>query len=113
VLVEPRFRAAREAAAERIRELAGTGLASSLLDEVVPAAVDGRVGSLFVARGVRRWGSFDPAERAVRLHDEPGPASEDLLDRAAVESYLHGGAVHVVAPAEVPGGEPVAAVFRY
>lgn len=112
-LVEPRFRAAREQAAAKFRELAGTGRASGQLDEVVPAAVDGRVGSLFVARGVRRWGSFDPAERAIRLHDQPGPGSEDLLDLAAVQSYLHGGAVHVVAPAEVPGGEPLAAVFRY
>lgn len=112
-LVEPHFAATRETDAERFHERVGTGRASGRLGEVVPAAFDGRVDTLFVARGVHRWGSFDRAERQLRLDDEPGPGSEDLLDTAAVQTYLNGGTVHAVDPEEVPGDEPLAAVFRY
>lgn len=114
-LVVPGLRRERGEAAERFGDLLGTGRASGQLQEVVPAAVDGRVETLFVPSGVRRWGRFDRDTRNVDYHEEQGPESEDLLDLAAVHAYLNGGTVYAVAPDEVPGdgnGE-VAAVFRY
>jgi hypothetical protein len=117
-IVEPVFRQERDKATERFREMAGTGLASSDLQEVLPAAHDGRVESLFVPRGVRVWGSWNGEARSVSLQPEQGDGplngSEDLLDLAAVETYLHGGKVFAVEPQELPReGQQVAAVFRY
>jgi len=112
-VVEPEFRRQRQEAIERFGSLKGTGRATGELDEVVPAAVDGRVDTLFVPRGVRRWGSFDADQRRVEHHPEQLTGSEDLLDLAAVHSYLNSGTVYAVSPEEVPDGGQVAAVFRY
>lgn len=112
-LVEERFRAARRAAAERFGDLSGTGRASTDLGTVLLAALDGRVDTLFVPRGVRRWGRFDESSRAIDEHDEQRADSEDLLDRAAVHTFVNSGTVYSVAPEEVPAGGPLAAIFRY
>lgn len=112
-VVEERFRDQRRATAERYGDLSGTGRASADLDEVLPAALDGRVDTLFVGRGVRQWGRFDAEARTIERHEEQNGDSEDLLDRAAVLTFVNSGRVLAVDPAEVPGGGPVAAIFRY
>lgn len=112
-VVEPVFTRSQESAADRYGELAGTGHASSQLEEVVTAAADGRVETLFVALGTRRWGSFDPEGRRVELADHDGPGHEDLVDFAAIQTLLKGGRVFAVPPEQVPEQAPVAAVYRY
>ncbi|HET9226644.1 MAG TPA: hypothetical protein VFR31_08250, partial [Thermoanaerobaculia bacterium] len=102
--------------AERFGDLTGSGRSSTDLNEVLPAAHDGRVESLFVARGVRVWGSWDGQGRKLHFQlDKDGPrnGNEDLLDLAAVQTYLNGGKVFVVDQQEVPEGKSLAAVFRY
>lgn len=115
-IVEPVLTADRRRAAERYRELLGKGRASSRYEEVLPAAHDGRVETLFVARSVRLWGTYDVHRREVRLQGEQnrqGHGSEDLLDLAAVQTFLNGGQVYAVPQQEVPDGQAMAAVFRY
>jgi hypothetical protein len=115
-VVKARSRAQRDAAAGRFHALAGTGRASNDVAQIVPAAHHGRVDTLFVAMGVQRWGRVDATSGAVDLHDEPRPGDEDVLDIAALQALLHGGAVHVVRPDEVPGQEGssgLAAILRY
>jgi hypothetical protein len=112
-LVEPVFTRSQESAADRYGELAGTGHASSQLEEVITAAADGRVETLFVALGTRRWGWFDPDGRRVELAEQDGPGHEDLVDFAAIQTLLKGGRVFAVQPEQVPEGAPVAAVYRY
>ena len=68
-IVEPRLTADRRKAAERYGDLLGTGRASSRYEEILPAAHDGRIDTLFVARGVRLWGSYDEKKREVRLQE--------------------------------------------
>ena len=112
-LVGPRFSAKRTEAAERYHALTSGEKTSNRLAEVVLAAVDGRIETLFLAKGVRQWGSFDAEARAIHLHDAAGPDNEDLLDLAAVQTYLNGGAVYVVESGEIPGDDNLAAIFRY
>jgi len=115
-IVEPVLLAARRRAAERCVELLGTGRASAQLEEILPAACDGRVDTLFTARGVRVWGTYDPGERRVEPQvdqQSQAPGSEDLLDRAAVETFQRGGTVYAVERQDVPGGYALAAIFRY
>src|SRR5882724_10051299 len=89
------------------------GRASAQLEEVLPAAHDGRVDVLFTAQGARLPGAYDPGARTVQVAKNGG-AAEDLLDEAAVQTFLHGGRVFAVPPEAVPApGEPLAAVFRY
>jgi hypothetical protein len=105
----------RREAAMLYAQLAGAGdeRASNDLERVVPAAHWGRVESLFVAAGVQWWGSFDPDANVVQLCTERTHGDEDLLDFAAVHTFLNDGDVYRVEPEEVPGGSAVAAMFRY
>jgi hypothetical protein len=112
-LVEPYFRQKQEKAAARYRQLAGTGRTSLDPKEIVPAAYHGRVEFLFVAVGRQQWGDYDPGASQVHLHPEAQPGSFDILDLAATQTLLHGGAVYAVEPGEVPDGALLAAGFRF
>jgi hypothetical protein len=114
-ILHPRFLATQKEATVRYRRLAGAGSerVSSDLKEIVPAAYHGRVETLFVAVGLQQWGSFHPDTNVFQLRDEPQPGDEDLLDSAAVHTFLNGGTVYAVEPVEVPDEAPLAAVFRY
>jgi len=112
-LVEPHFKRAQEQAAARYRQLAGTGRTANDPREIVPAAYHGRVECLFVAVGRLQWGDYDPGTGEVLVHPEAQPGSFDILDLAATQTLLHGGAVYAVEPGEVPEEALLAAVFRY
>jgi hypothetical protein len=111
--VEPLFRKDQEEAAARYRRYAGTGLASNDLKEVVLAAYYGRVSTLFVADNVQQWGTFDPETQDVQVAAEPALEYEDLLDCAALHTFLNSGTVYAVSPEQVPEAGPLAAVLRY
>jgi hypothetical protein len=113
-LVEANHREAEEKAAAHYRELVATGRTSEKLDEIVSAAYFGRVDHLFVAMNGQRWGAFHPDSNRVEVHDEPRSGDRDLLDFAAAQTLLNGGAVYAVEPGKVPGKQAeIAAVFRY
>ena len=112
-VLDPFFRKQKEEAADRFRQAVGTGKASGDLREIVPAAYEGRVDSLFVTVGLQRWGRFDPAAHAVELHPDFVEGDEDLLDFAAVHTFVNGGAVYASGPDQMPDKNPLAALFRY
>jgi hypothetical protein len=108
-LLEPVWR-------ERLNELQnqyGTAYAHSLasdnINQIVPAAAQGRVGILFVAPQNRRPGRFDMETMMVDDRSE----EEDLVDAAAVQTLMTGGQLVVVNPEQVPGKGEVAAIYRY
>ncbi len=115
-IVEPWFLKDRKKASERFGELQGTGRAASDIREILPAAHDGRIDTIFTARGVRIWGTYDAETREIHFQEEQNAqenGSEDLIDRAAIQTYLNGGKVFAVEQQEVPQGYAAAAVFRY
>ena len=100
---------------ERVRQLLGAGnkLATISVIEAVPAAAYSRIDTLFVDLSQQRWGRFDPDAGEVVVHATPEDGDEDLLDLAAVETYLNGGAVYAVTPDKMPVESAVAAILRY
>lgn len=112
-LVEPEFREAQEVDQAQFEFLAGTGLTSTDVHDVVPAAHYGRIEVLFLEAGSQVWGHFDADAGTVELHDKPTPVSDDLLNLAAIQTILGRGTVYAVQAEEVPSDEPLAALFRY
>lgn len=108
-LLEPTWR--RQLA--ELQEQYGTAyahrLASDDINQILPAAAQGRVGILFVAPERRRLGKFD----AEHLFVDDRSGDEDLVDQATVQTLLTGGQVVVVKPDDVPGKQEVAAIYRY
>lgn len=83
------------------------------LPDVLRAAADGRVETVFVASDVMRWGSVDDSDRSVSIHEEYSPGDLDLLDRAAVESHVNGGKAQVITRDAFPGESVALARLRY
>ncbi|MDD5447870.1 MAG: hypothetical protein PHO53_01710 [Actinomycetota bacterium] len=111
-ILQPHFESLRQREKERYLSLVGTGYTSSEVKEVVPASWKGKVEVIFVPLKVHQWGIYKPEEEIVELHEERGPGDYDLLDFAAVHTYLHGEKVYAVSPEDIPGGGMVAAIFR-
>jgi hypothetical protein len=107
------FHRSQEQAAAQYKELGGTSRTSSDLSEIVLAAHDKRVATLFVTLGVQCWGTCDAQTRRVDLHETFLPGAEDLLNLAAIRTYANGGTVFAVSPDQMPDPKPAAAIFRY
>lgn len=112
-IVAPYFQRAESDALAQYRQSLGTGLTSKDIGEIVAAAYHGRVGLLFVALGHHQWGTFVPERDETVLQQEMEPGGEDLLDFAAIQTFLNGGTVFALPQEKMPGKELLATVFRY
>lgn len=89
-------------------------LASSDLEQVLPAAMDGRIATLFVARGQNIWGQVSQQGRKLERLPADHPQSTDLLDLTAVETLRNGGRVFALESEAMPdAASPLSAIFRY
>ncbi len=112
-IVGPYFRKAEQDAVAQYRQSSGTGLTSTDLREIVPAAVHGRVGTLFAASDRQQWGFFHRETGNIECHEQMEAGSEDLLELAAVQTFLNGGSVFILPPERMPDKGDLNAVFRY
>jgi hypothetical protein len=112
-LAEPHLGEKRRHDAGRCARLVPAGKASPHITEVLPAACEGRVETLFIARDTAVWGVHDRETGAVEVHAQSQPGDEDLLELAAVETLTHNGTVYSVPADEVPGSGSVVAILRF
>ncbi|MFO7897681.1 MAG: hypothetical protein R6V58_01320 [Planctomycetota bacterium] len=112
-VVRDEFGAERRAALGRYQRLAGTDRVSSDLEDILRAANNRQVETLFVSVDVTRWGGIDESQQTVDIHDEREPGDEDLLNVAALLTAHTGGAVFATARDEVPEDSDAVAVFRF
>ncbi len=112
-VVEGYFVAKERDAFARLTGLGGTGRASLDIHEIVPAATQGRVDTLWAASGVQAWGRFDAASNTIVVHQAAELGDQELIDLAAVQTILHAGTVYPLNGTTAPGRGPLAAIFRY
>lgn len=114
-VVEPLFLESKELSLERFEYLRGNGngLASDDIHEIVPAAVFGRIDTLFVQLESHQWGRYDREANEIEIHDDYAPGDEDLLDVAAIHTLTNGGAVYTLHYEDMPGEADLAATFRF
>ncbi len=112
-IVRPYFEQKQEEAKALYRELSGTGKTSNDLTDIVPASFHGRISDIFVTPGVQQWGNYDPETEMVQLSEAPLTGNEDLIDLAAVETFMHNGNVYAINSEQMPDQSPVCAVYRW
>jgi hypothetical protein len=112
-LVEPHFAQAQQQALARFHQALNSKQASYQITEVIAAAYYGRVDTLFTPLTKQLWGRFNQQTGEVTLEPDSMPDNDDLLDMAAIQTLLNGGAVYAVPAAEMPEGQSLAAIFRY
>lgn len=109
-LVQPLFQQVQNKARAQYEQLAGTGRTASGVLDVVPAAYEGQIETLLVARGKPHWGRFDPSVPLVEEHEPREPGDEDLVNLAIVHTLRHGRPVHSLDAKQMPAGTLLAAV---
>jgi hypothetical protein len=102
--------APRLAALAHYAEMAGTGLTSHQLDEILPAAVQGKIDMLFTRSDAAAWGPFNGG---VTVRDEPLVGDQELLNEASLITLQNSGSVYPFQKSELAISEPIAAIFRY
>ncbi len=112
-IADRHFQQARDKAVAEYHEGIANGRAGHTLYDVLTAAFQGRIATLFISLGVRRWGRFDFNRLALEEHDQEQPGDEELLDLAVAQTLRQDGKVYGMKPVEIPGGHLLAAVYRY
>lgn len=103
----------RQQAMAQYQDLQGTGKATDQLEQVILAACRGQVDTLFTKADDYYWGQCEPASGQIEHHESRQPHDDDLLDVAAVRTFLQGGTVYMLDDAMMPSEQPAAAVYRY
>lgn len=114
--VEPYLSSNRHRQSEVYQELVGTGKASYNINDIAPAAIDGRIDTLFVVKGTHQYGVIDPTDNSVDTKKETTVGAQDLVSKAAVETVLNSGHTFLVDKEHLPENvdeAEMAAVFRW
>ncbi|MBN2847073.1 MAG: hypothetical protein JXP72_01340 [Coriobacteriia bacterium] len=112
-IVDGRFSTERRSAAERAIDQWASPKVTPDPETIAPAALHGRVDTLLLAEDAHWWGAIDPMSGAVTVHPHAKNGDEDLLDRAAVETFANGGTVVTLTAGEMPHGKDAVALLRY
>lgn len=112
-VMRQRLDTGRTHASERVQALLGSGdpRATTVTNEVVRAAYQGRVDTVLLVERATAWGRYDEAtDHIIDGHDVQ---AGDLLETAAVQTLQHGGIVHLLTDTQMPGPIAAAAILRY
>ena len=113
-LVHPYFEKLKESKLLQYKELYHTPKTSYQISEIVPAAVNGKIDTLFVENGVDEFGVFDQQTNRLMFRKETELNNASLADLSAVNTFLQGGKVFFLAPEEMPDqGQTMNALLRY
>ncbi|HYG20604.1 MAG TPA: hypothetical protein VD816_16810 [Ohtaekwangia sp.] len=86
---------------------------SSVPDDVIPASYYSRVAQLFAVRDEHIWGKFNEQDNELVIHETQQDGDECLLDKAVIQTLLHGGEVFIVPKEKMPADSKLAALMRY
>ncbi len=112
-IVEPHFAEGRRESLRHFADLSNTGKTSDRIEQILPAALHGRVRALYLRTDLPVWGVFDREVGSVAVHDAPQEGDTDLLSLATVYVLQNKGMVYALPKEEMPTKSPQAAMFRY
>ncbi len=112
-VIKPHFQTAKQEAISQYKELLATNQSSSDIKQIVPAAYHGQIDTLFITQDLQHWGNFDPESHSIQLANNSSKENFDLLDFAAIHTFLQGGMVYLMPTEKMPHGNSIAAIFRY
>ncbi len=86
---------------------------SDQLIEIISAAVDGRVDTLFIQENEIIPGKIDTINKKIITDTLTNPAVDDILDDLAQFTLEKGGNVFILSKDEMPTNSVVASIYRY
>jgi hypothetical protein len=90
------------------------GKASAGEKEIIQAAIEKRIDTLFVNNREELWGTYDHENRRVVFRDRESMPDSCLLNLAAMHTILNGGKVFLSDPEEMPDpGSKLNGIYRF
>lgn len=87
---------------DSFEQLLASDQASFSTPHIIKAAADKRIDTLFVVRNEHQWGRYDIENREVVPAESYRVGQNDLIDFAAMQTFLNGGDVYIVDRSELP-----------
>jgi hypothetical protein len=113
-ILEPHFASDLEERKARFPGALGKGKASSNVREIIPAAVQGKIDTLFIERNAEVYGIYDLTANSVIIDEKHEIANVSLINLAAKKVFEQGGTVYILDRNQMPDGlEYISALFRY
>lgn len=112
-ILAPYFKQEVNKALQNYYNQIATALTSSMPDKVIPASHYAQVSDLFICKDEHIWGRFDQVENKLEIHLQKQDGDECLINKAAAQTYLHGGAVHLLDKEKMPKESIIAAFLRF
>ena len=90
------------------------GKASSDIREIISAAIQGKIDTLFLEKNADIFGIYDSTTGGISLHESFIPPNVSLTNLAAKKVFEQGGTVYMVVMEEMPDlTVEINALFRY
>lgn len=87
---------------------------SFVTENIIPNVPAGRISTLFVNNEMHVWGKYLEEENKVTIHNQKEKDDMELLNWAAIHTFLTNGSVYLMDPEELPvTGRPLNALYRY
>jgi hypothetical protein len=110
---KPRIDEIVKNAVDRFGDERQAGKTSTDINNIVPAARNSKIDTLFYRSGSHLWADLDVENTEFTMHNDKMSGDEELINFAAVETMNHGGSVFPLEEQQMPGGAVVAAINRY
>ncbi len=113
--VKPHFAQEKHEAMANYHRLQNSEQTSTNIGEILYAAEEGRVDTIFTRDDSNLWGRYVLEEDKVTLHPERTSTSHCLLNKAMIKTLKNSGHVYNLPPSQMPSDDtsPIAALFRY
>jgi len=113
-LLKPYFEEAKKKQLSQFKELYHTPKVSYQLNEIIPAAISGKIATLFVEKNLDEFGVFNKENGKLVFGSDKEIQNSSLINLAAVQTFLNKGNVYVLNHEEMPvKGRLLNAVFRF
>lgn len=113
-LMEPYFTKSQTEKVLQFTELYHTQNTSYEIDDILNAALNGRVDTLFIAEGDDIFGTYEMENNKVVIDDKQKLSNTSLSNLAVMETFRQGSKVYILSSTEMPVKESsMNAVFRY
>lgn len=113
-LMQDHFEKTKYEKMDLFTELYHTPKISSQPSEIIPAAFNGKIDTLFLKKGAELYGKYVKEGNHVLFEKEKKMTNASLLNLAAIQTFIKNGNVFELDPKEMPIMEqPMNAIFRY
>lgn len=113
-IIKPYFEKIKKQQVNQFQELYHTPKISYQVNEIIPAAISGKIDALFVEKNIDQFGVYNKENGKLILDNKKEIQNTSLTNLAAIQTFINGGKVYVLEAEEMPvQGRPVNAIFKY